>query len=202
MFLGIKLEGWLTIAAVILGPVLALAIQRRLDSLREDDRRRRQIFHQLLLTLKVPMAPRHVDAINSIPLEFYSDKEVIEAWRLYTSHLNDQYLITNNPQRWGERKFELLVDLAHKMGKNLRYNHIDQAMLRDNVYVPKGYDDTEAQFQDLRTSLLQVLKGERPIPVTMLGPVQIEEPMKPVEELPTPPRRTSLSRPDSKDGNK
>jgi len=197
MYLGIRLEGWLTILAIIVGPVLALLIQRWQDKRREDDKRRRQIFHQLLLTFKAPMAPRHVDAINSIPLEFYSNKEIIEAWRLYTSHLADGALLKNNAQRWGEKKFELLVDLAHKVGKSLGYDHIDKATLRDNIYVPQGYEDTEAQFQQLRSSLLQVMSGSRPIPVTMVGPVQFEEPLQPAEELPIPTKPALLSPPST-----
>jgi hypothetical protein len=195
MFLGIKLEGWLTIAAIVTGPILALLIQRWQDRRREDDKRRRLIFQQLLLTLKVPMAPRHVDAINSVPLEFYSDKGIFEAWRLYSSHLNDKVLLKNNSQRWGEKKSELLIDLAYKIGNSLGYDHLDKATLKDNIYVPQGYEDQETQFQALRTTLLQVLKGERPIPVTMLGPVQIEEPLKPAEELLTPAQQALLAPP-------
>ena len=194
MFLGINLEGWLTIAAIILGPVLAFGIlgpvlafgiQHWRDQLREDRNRKRKIFHQLLLTLKVPMAPAHVDAINSISLEFYSHPEIIRAWRLYTSHLNNAAMLKNNSQRWGEKKFELLVDLVYEMGKVLGYSNIDKATLRDNLYVPQGYEDREQQFSQIRDSLQKVLRGERPVPITMVGPIQVEEPLQAVEELPS-----------------
>jgi hypothetical protein len=184
MFLGIKLEGWLTISAIILGPVLAFLIQDWRDRRRERTNRRRQIFQQLLLTLKVPMAPRHVVAINSVLLEFYSNAAIFQAWREYTSHLNNKDLLKNFPQRWGERKYELLINLAYEMGKSLDYNHIDKSTLRDNVYVSQGYDDQEEQFRQMRAAMLQVLQGERPVPVTMVGPVQVEEPLQTLKELP------------------
>src|SRR5271156_1460741 len=98
MWLGIKLEGWLTIAAIIIGPVLAFAIQHLRDQLRDAQTRKRQIFQQLLLTLKLPMSPRHVDALNSIPLEFYSVSAVMQAWREYSSHLNNSHMLRNNNQ--------------------------------------------------------------------------------------------------------
>jgi len=183
MFLGIKLEGWLTICAIVLGPIVALIIQNWRDRMREKRSKKRQIFHQLLLTLKVPMAPRHVDALNSVPLEFYSDSKVMQAWRLYTSHLNDSHMLKNNGIRWGERKYELLIDLAFEMAASLNYNHIDKATMRDNLYVPQGYADQEEEFRQMRLTLLQVLRGERPIPTTVVGPVQVEEPLKLVEEL-------------------
>lgn len=187
MYLGIKLEGWLTILAILVGPLLAFAVQNWRDASREDRSRKRKVFHQLLLTLKVPMAPVHVDALNSIPLEFYSHREVISAWRLYSSHLNNQAMLKNNPRGWGEKKRELIVDLTFEIGKSLGYEHIDKATMLDNLYVPQGYEDREAQFQEIRGTLLQVLRGEHPIPVTMVGAVQVEKPFEPVEEI--PPRR-------------
>jgi hypothetical protein len=186
MFREIKLEEWLTIAAITLGPLLAFGVQHWRDRLREDLNRKRKVFHQLILTLKVPMAPAHVDAINSVPLEFYSHPDTVRAWRLYTSHLNNKSMLKNNSQGWGEKKFELLIDLVYEMARTLGYDHIDKATLRDNLYVPQGYEDTEEQFRQIRAALLQVLKGERPVPVTTVGPVQVEEPIKAVEELETP----------------
>jgi len=201
MLFGINLEGWLTITAIVLGPVLAFAIQHWRDSLREAQRRRLQIFQQLLLTLKVPMAPRHVDALNSVPLNFSSDSKVMQSWRLYTSHLNDWAFLKNNSQRWGERKFELLVDLASEMGRNLGYDHIDKATLRDNIYVPQGYVDQEEEFGQMRASTLQVLRGERPVPVTMVGPIQVQEPLQAVEELPPSSGTAKAARPASNESN-
>ena len=31
---------------------------------------------------------------------------------------------------------------------------------------------------------MQVLQGQRPVPVTMVGPIQVEAPLQEVEELP------------------
>ena len=190
MLFGIRLEGWLTIAAIILGPVLAFAIQHWRDQLRDARERKRKVFHQLLMTFKAPMAPVHVDAINSIPLEFHSDATVNRAWRLYTSHLNNNAMLKGNPVSWGERKFQLLTDLVFEMGKSLGYEHIDKATLQDNIYVPQGYEDRELQFQEIRGMIQRVLKGEHPISVTMLGPVQIEPPLPTLEEFPSRPQPT------------
>jgi hypothetical protein len=184
MLLGIKLEGWLTIIAIIVGPLLAFSVQQWRDQRRERRTRKVDIFRRLLLTLKVPMAPNHVDAINSIPLEFYAHPEIMSAWRLYTSHLNNGAMLKAEPQRWGEKKFDLLVDLVGRVATALDYNHIDAATLRDNMYVPKGYQDVEDQWSQLRAAWLQVLNGQRQIPMTMVGPIQVDAPMQPVAELP------------------
>ncbi|HXY13349.1 MAG TPA: DUF6680 family protein [Terriglobales bacterium] len=187
MIFGIRLEGWLTIVAIILGPLLAFAVQNWRDERRERRNRKTEIFRRLLLTLKVPMAPSHVDAINSIPLEFSSEKKVLDAWKLYSSHLN----VPQQPQqtseqvaRWAEKKFDLLIDLVYEIGQNLGgYDHLNKASLRDSIYVPKGYAESEEEMRQIRAQWLQVLKGERVLPVTMLGPVQIEKPLELLPEI-------------------
>lgn len=196
MFLGIRLEAWLTIIAIIVGPLLAFAVQHWRDKRRERESRKIDIFRRLLLTLKVPMAQNHVDALNSIPLEFYSYSEIMSAWRLYSSHLGAAAMLKAEPQRWGEKKFDLLVDLVVKMAKALDYDHIDAATLRDNVYVPQGYQDVEEQWRQIREAWQQVLNGQRPLAMTMVGPIQVEQPMQPVQELlPEPHREPQPARP-------
>ena len=188
MFLGIKLEGWLTIIAIIVGPLLAFAVQQWRDKRRERRNRKIDIFRRLLLTLKVPMAQNHVDALNSVPLEFYSHPQIMSAWRLYTSHLNDAAMLKADNMGWGRKKFELLVDLVGKMASALNYSHIDAAALRDNIYVPQGYQDVEEQWRQIRDAWLQLLNGQRPLPMTMVGPVQVEQPMQLIQELPSAPQ--------------
>jgi hypothetical protein len=186
MYLGISLEGWLTISAIILGPLLAFVVQNWRDHRRERENRRVEIFRKLVLTLKVNMAPVHVDAINSIPLEFHSEADVMKAWRLYTSHLNQHQAVKADPNAWAERKFNLLVDLVHKIGQSLGYDHLDEAALRDNLYVPQGYADVEEEMRQIRVAWLQVLNAKRAIPMTMLGPVQVESPLELLPEIQQP----------------
>ena len=78
-----------TIFAIILGPIVALWLQR--ISERRQDRRYRKlvIFKELMATRATRISPRHVDALNAIEVEFSSkgDKRVLDAWRLYLDHL-------------------------------------------------------------------------------------------------------------------
>ncbi len=55
MFLGIKLEGWLTILAVLLSPLIALEVQRRLEERRERLTRKVDIFRKLMTTRATQM---------------------------------------------------------------------------------------------------------------------------------------------------
>jgi len=204
MFLGIKLEAWLTIIAIILGPLLAFEVQRRRDNRRERRQRKIEIYTKLMLTLKVSMAPIHIDAINSIQVEFYAqkgpDKKVLDAWRLYTSHLNKR----QQDDRWLEKKFDLLIDLIYEMGQSLGYKDIDKAAIRDNTYLPQGYVDVEAEWHRVRKGWLEVLDGLRPIAMTMVGPVEVQAPIKLPEDaaLPQPARPAQFALPPGDEGRK
>ncbi|MFL6310531.1 MAG: DUF6680 family protein [Terriglobales bacterium] len=186
MFLGIKFEGWLTIFAIFLGPLLAFVVQNWRDSRRAHQTRKLEIYRKLMLTLKVPLNPNHVDAINSIPVEFFGDNKVLAAWRLYASHLNRHAQPGDELQRWAEKKFDLLIDLVYAIGQSLGYEAIDKAAMRDQTYVPQGYANVEAEQETIRKAVLELLTGRRPLPMTMVGPVQVEQPLPLVEQLPEP----------------
>src|SRR5712692_8029594 len=74
---------WLTVGAIILGPVLALLAQRVLDFIREKKKQRVDLFLTLMSTRMAPLAPAHVQALNSIDVVFNrrGDRKIREAWR-------------------------------------------------------------------------------------------------------------------------
>ena len=193
MLIGIKLETWLTILAIVISPLLAFEVQRERDNRRERRARKLEIYRKLMMTLKAPMAPSHVDAINSIQVEFYArkgaEKKVLEAWRLYTSHLNQPELQRKDPNRWLEKKFDLLVELVYLMGQALGYNDIDRVAIREHTYMPQGYADVETELHQIRKSWLEILSGLHAIPMTMVGPVHLKDPLPVVEEITLPENR-------------
>jgi hypothetical protein len=148
-----------------------------------------------MITVKVPLNPNHVDALNMIPVEYHADrkadKEVLAAWRVYASHLNQNAGKGDQLGRWLDKKFDLLIDLVHVMGRSLGYD-IDKAAIQDNIYVPQWYVDVEEQWSHIRASWLELLKGERPLPVTMVGPVHLEKPLELPRELPSSEMKLQL----------
>jgi hypothetical protein len=60
----------LTIVAIVVGPILALGAQRVLDRIREKKKRRMDIFLTLMTTRASPLAPNHIQALNSIDVIF------------------------------------------------------------------------------------------------------------------------------------
>jgi hypothetical protein len=196
MFLGIKLEAWLTIIAIIVGPLLAILIQRWRDNRREQRNRKYEIYRRLVMTLKAPLAPSHVDAINGIQMEFRDEAQVLDAWRLYTSHLNAAQQRAADANRWNEKKFDLLIDLVYEMGQRLGYKNINKAALRDNTYLPQGFVDVEAEWHQIRKAWSEVLAGQRPLPMTVVGPVQTREHVNLSKQLSVLPQPAQAAPPE------
>ena len=199
-FLGIRLEGWLTILAILLGPIVALGLQRNSERRRDQGARKMTIFKELMATRAAKVNPRHVEALNAIEIEFSSgrgsDKKVADAWRLYLDHLNDH---TVNPEdkdalaRWGEKANELLVDLLYEMSQALKFD-FDKVSLKKGVYSPRAHGELETDQFLLRKFLLELMEGkramwtgiftgDRPVQMQVLSPPQLQQ----VVARPLPP---------------
>src|SRR5712692_4084551 len=80
---------WLTVVAIVAGPILALLAQRLIDRLREKKERRVRLFMTLMSTRATQLAPDHINALNSIDVVFSSgrDKRIRDAWHAVLKHL-------------------------------------------------------------------------------------------------------------------
>ena len=143
------LAEWMMIGAILVGPILAVQVQKYIEMLREKRGRRLQIFHTLMATRADRTSLSHVEALNRIDLEFHAPafrqpfyqaagaRSVGEAWKLYRDHLNTRY-DEHELQAWGRRGNELFTDLLYQMGKSLGYE-FDKVELSKGVYSPKAH---------------------------------------------------------------
>lgn len=190
---GVSLEAWLTMAAIIIGPAVALALQRYSERRREAKLRRLNVFKELMAT-RAPSArvsQRHVDALNAIEIEFSSakgaDKKVFEAWRLYLDLLNDQSVDANDKDavaRWSDKGNDLLIELLFEMSVAVGFS-FDKVWLKKSVYYPKAHGELELDQYLFRKFFLDVVVGRRAMwtgVMTGEKPLQME-----IVNLPQPP---------------
>ena len=176
-----------TIIAIILGPIVALWIQRNSEERREKRNRKLVIFKELMATRATTLSPRHVDALNAIEVEFSKgggkvEKLVLDTWRLYLEHLNTSGTLSGDQlQRWVERKLELLIDLLYEMSRALQYD-FDKVALKKNIYAPRGHSELEIDQRLLRQQVIEITAGKRPIWITEKQPPSGETP--PIEFIP------------------
>jgi len=71
MFEGMELKDWITILAIIIGPILAVQAQKVLENSRIKKQRRLHLFHTLMSTRASRVSNAHVSALNMIDIEFY-----------------------------------------------------------------------------------------------------------------------------------
>jgi hypothetical protein len=166
-WLGISLEAWLTIVAIILGPILALFAQRALDWIREKKNRKLRLFRELMVTRYMRLSPRHVEALNMVPLEFKDEggeKKVLDAWKEYLDHLGTDS--SQDVNAWGKKGFDLLVDLLFEMSSSLGYD-FEKLRIKKEMYSPKLFADVEAEWHTLRKQLVELTDGtgRRKLPI-------------------------------------
>ncbi|TGE23531.1 DUF6680 family protein [Hymenobacter metallicola] len=100
---------------------------KRLEREKEANSRRVNVFKTLMATRGAKLSYRHVEALNSIDLEFLGDEyaNVITARDNYydnLSHLEHEH-DSSFVLTWAERNNSLLATLLHEMGKVLNYKH-------------------------------------------------------------------------------
>lgn len=164
---GISLEGWLTLAAIIAGPILALVAQRVLDRYRQSRQRKVFIFKELMATRATRLSPRHVEALNAIEIEFSSgsrsDRKVFDVWRQYLNHFDTTAGPNPDPAvlaAWGKEGSKLLVELLSAMASRLGYK-FDKVSLEKSVYYPKGHVDLENEQAQFRRMFIELMDGKR-----------------------------------------
>lgn len=164
----------ITIVAIIVGPVLALFAQRILDNMREKRKRKLALFQTLLTSRATPISIQHVQALNSIELEFYPRKgknmRVIDAWRIYSDHLNQPRSDDQQQVKvWADRRQDLIVDLLYEMAQCLGYD-FEKVMIKRDAYYPTGLTDMENEGNVLRKAVIQVFEEGKSLNVHIDNP--------------------------------
>jgi hypothetical protein len=148
---------WITVAAIVLGPILALFAQRALDWIREKKKQRLHIYFTLMSTRATPLNVDHVRALNSIDTVFSrrSDKDVREAWTKLLAHVGTDI----NAPGWQETTLDLRVDLYQAVGKAVGYEHtVDY--IKKRLYQPSHHVDIELEQEQIRKGLAKALTNE------------------------------------------
>lgn len=160
----------ISIAAIILGPILAVQAQKYIELRRDIRSRKLQIFRTLMATRATTLAPLHVEALNLIDIEFDAkkkkDKRVVDAWKLYLDHLGDKR--DDNDKiavgAWYEKRGDLLTRLLYEMALCLGFD-FDEVHIKRGGYIPVGLSNIEEEQHLIRREIAKILKGEGSFPM-------------------------------------
>jgi hypothetical protein len=171
---------WIMVAAMLLGPILAVQIQKFLEARRELRRTRMNLFHTLMQTRGNRRDPAHVQALNSIDLLFHKDKNVVDAWRIYHDHLTslDQWPSDAQRDQWVKRDEDYLVELLAALSRVLGYD-FDTLRLKRAIYAPSANAEHQSDSEMIRRSLADILSGKQAIPVRLTDVPTTPAPQRP-----------------------
>ena len=158
---------WAVVFATLAGPILAVWASEWRQQRRAVHDRKEWVFRTLMTTRGAKMQPLHVEALNHIAFAFpqSSHPEVFDAWSLYHAQLSTHYGETQEEfARWSDKLDDLFSNLTHLMAQDLKIP-FPKSLIKSGGYYPKGFVDTENQQAELRKLLLEVLKGDRAIPI-------------------------------------
>ncbi len=144
----------------VLGPILAVQAQRIVDRWRATRDRRIVIFRTLMATRATSVAPDHVAALNSIPIDFHGCRDVEDRWQEYFRHLDTRSPIT---ETWVNSKFEKLDKLLKSISDELGFK-FNMANL-SSIYHPQLLQNIETEMHLIRIGLVRLLGGELSLPM-------------------------------------
>lgn len=156
-----------TVAAIIIGPIVAVWITRLNDERRDKKRRQYNVLHALMRTRAFSLHSDHVSALNLVQLEFYGLDDVDTAFRHYMGHLNSTVPPATDVQAnrtFADERQDRFYTLVQKMAAHLGLT-FDKADLKRLSYAPQGWQDAEAQQKTLSARIIELLEFRRPLPV-------------------------------------
>lgn len=165
----VTISDWLMMGSVILGPILAIQIQKFIDRSNEAKERKLTVFRDLMTTRASTLAFQHVSALNMVGLEFNGKKysKVTNAWKTYLDHLNSFPKEDEEMQKiWSEKKNDQLSDLLYEMGESLGFD-FDKVHIKKAGYFPQAYADQENENSFIRKKMVDVFLNQEPIPMSI-----------------------------------
>lgn len=130
---------WLTVAAIVIGPLSAVGITLWNEHRRRKREARTQILKMLLNTWAVPSDPAFTVGMNMILVEFNDRPKIMAARRAYV----DQAWNTPTAENVAAHDTQMsakLSALTHEITKELGFD-IPESDIKTQTYIAKGYVD-------------------------------------------------------------
>jgi hypothetical protein len=162
---GLTLYEWLTIAAIVLGPVLAVATQLWFQARKTKRDSKAWVFNTL-----IGLRPQilHVDflrAFNMIDVVFYDNEGIRQGRKDFLSVVTAA-AARDMTQPELNKCNDLLAEMLAKMGRELGYE-FDHTEIKDTGYYPKGIGEPQMTLLAILKNGLALLEGKQTIAVAI-----------------------------------
>jgi hypothetical protein len=108
------------------------------------------------------LSPAHVEALNAVPIDFYKDRAVMDAWEAYYGHL-----CKKGPADavWIQKQIDLFVNLLTLIAQRLGY-HFSDAQIH-KIYHPMAHGTMEEEWNIIRVGAAALLAGKATLPISL-----------------------------------
>jgi len=118
----------------LIAPLAALQIQVYVEGLKAKNAKKMDIFRTLMATRATPLDREHVKALNMINIEFYHDRDVIDAWKQFLE-LRCRTDLANTSKEYEDSIVKLLQKMADVLGLHFHDDEIRKGCYRPNLHV-------------------------------------------------------------------
>lgn len=165
----------LLVLATALSPLIAVQVSKYIERKAESRNRKMNIFRVLMATRAYNLAFGHVEALNSIELEFSTknrkEKTVIDAWQAYLDHLGRKDM---EGGEWVRKRVDLMGDMLHAMASCLGYD-FSKTQIKNGVYSPTAHGKLDQDTDKLRELAIEFLEGKRMVPVGVMSLSSVDQ---------------------------
>jgi hypothetical protein len=169
-------------SCTLLGPIFAVQAQKFVEEWRAKKDRHLAIFRTLMTTRATRLSPQHIEAINTIPIDYYKQKDIIDLWEEYFSHLCK--VATTGPEHavWNAEDRRHFIGLLLAIGKKLGYEF--NAAEMEKIYFPNAHMQIQNDQLVTQHCLARWLAGDLSVKVDVSDmPGPDDEALRKQEEL-------------------
>jgi len=176
---GLKTVEWITIAAILIGPVGAVAVQLWIQHYNKIRDQKLWVYGQLTSNRAAWYNVDFVRAMNLVDVVFYQNKDIRDKRTKLMAHIKktttaDGVIL---PVEWDVAK-DQFAEMLDLMGKELGYE-FEHTEIKDSAYYPVAHEKMDRAAIELREKGLAVLEGRAPIGVVVHPAPDPDAPYRP-----------------------
>ena len=149
------INDYLTLAALIIIPIVAVVIAQWLQNRSEKRKDKMHIFKTLMTSRIYGWTPDSVNALNIIDIVYSDDKKVRAAWK----DLNDKYRVTNPDQQHLKKIENAQYKLLEAMANSLGYKDKITWETIQNPYMPVGMAQQIEAQKNMQQAYYSAING-------------------------------------------
>ena len=167
LYWGLKIAEWLTIFAIVIGPLLGVWLAEYLAKHKSQTERKHAIFRALWASRIGGMSHASTEALNLIPYEFQKNATVINTWRAYLATVNQRSINPEENARLSSLIAPAYNELLFSIVEVLKID-IQQRDVLQGTYLPQGIADKHEQEEQMRKSFIEFFAGTKPVSVKII----------------------------------